>query len=196
MMAILARFSARDWPRASQRAPPADQVDQNHDDGHHQKNMDKTTHGVGSDEPEEPQDDAEQLRSCKAWNPPLFNDVVSSAGWLTRRAVPARSRRRATFAKHNRRTVQCASRLDDSLDDSPLAVCSAAHTALVGWKDQRRSARSFPRVAPKTTDLGVCANEQTTFVVANILATNLLPATHFAFRSGVSESWRPAKRWR
>jgi len=29
------------------------------------------------------------------------------------------------------------------------------------------------------------------FVVANILTTNLLPATHFAFRSGVSSLGAP-----
>jgi hypothetical protein len=40
---------------ASQRASSADEVQQDHDNGHHQENMDEATQGVGSNEPEKPQ---------------------------------------------------------------------------------------------------------------------------------------------
>jgi hypothetical protein len=41
----------------SEHATPVDDVNENHDDGNHKKNVDKTTHGVGRNEPEEPQYD-------------------------------------------------------------------------------------------------------------------------------------------
>jgi hypothetical protein len=41
----------------SEGAPSTDKVNKNHDDGNHQENMDETSHGVGRNEPEQPQYD-------------------------------------------------------------------------------------------------------------------------------------------
>jgi hypothetical protein len=57
LMVIIFPLSSSMAVAASAGTTPADDVDQDRDDGDHQQNMDKATHGVGSYQSQEPQDD-------------------------------------------------------------------------------------------------------------------------------------------
>src|ERR1700693_842859 len=103
--------------RPSYRASPADEIDEDHDNGDHQKNMNKATEGVGSDEPEEPQY-KQNIRDRIEHGMHLFVIRVSGC-WLTyqkRSQVRPDPGGGSILQSTNRRAGQCASRLDRSLD--------------------------------------------------------------------------------
>jgi hypothetical protein len=78
---------------ASQRAPPADEVKQNHDDRDHQKYVDKATHRVGSDQSKQPQYEQNNRNRIEhemhlSLLPGLLADLTSSARWKCHRSGP------------------------------------------------------------------------------------------------------------
>jgi hypothetical protein len=58
--------------KALQPAPPADEVDQDHDDGKDQKNVDETSQRVGGHESENPQYEQNNRDRIKHGTPPDF----------------------------------------------------------------------------------------------------------------------------
>jgi hypothetical protein len=122
--------------RPSCRASTAEKVNEDHDDRDHQKNMDKATEGVGSDEPEGPQYE-QNNRDRIEHGMHLF--VVRVPGWwlmyLLLRPAEAFSRPPNLGGESILQStigVPCNAPRDliGSLDGFTFAVCSVAHTTL------------------------------------------------------------------